>query len=87
MVDYIHHHHFLLLPLLHLRNLEWEPSFYPSFHHMQKHMALRKLAPSPTHFSRHLKSHDFPNHNGQDHCTQMLHVVKNSDGAPISLLW
>jgi hypothetical protein len=45
MVDYLHHHHFLLFPVLHLRNLEWEPSFYPSFHHMQKHMALRKLAP------------------------------------------
>jgi hypothetical protein len=45
MVDYLHHHHFLLLPLLHLKNLEWEPSFYPSFHYMQKHMALRKLAP------------------------------------------
>jgi hypothetical protein len=45
MVDYLYHHHFLLLPLLHLRNLEWEPSFCPFFHHMQKHMALRKLAP------------------------------------------
>jgi hypothetical protein len=45
MADYLHHHHFLILPLLHLRNLEWESSFYPSFHHMQKHMALRKLAP------------------------------------------
>jgi hypothetical protein len=47
MVDYLLHHHFLLLPLLHLRNLEWKPSFYPSFQHMQKHMALRKLAPLP----------------------------------------
>jgi hypothetical protein len=28
MVDYVLHHHFLLLPLLHLRNLEWKPSFY-----------------------------------------------------------
>jgi hypothetical protein len=45
MVDYLHHH-FLLLPLLHLRSLEWEPSSFPcSFHHMQKHMVLKKLAP------------------------------------------
>jgi hypothetical protein len=28
MVDYLHHHHFLLLPLLHLRNLEWELSAF-----------------------------------------------------------
>jgi hypothetical protein len=46
MVDYLLRHHFLLFPLLHLRNLEWEPSsFLCSFHHMQKHMALKKLAP------------------------------------------
>jgi hypothetical protein len=38
MVDYLLHHHFLLPPLLHVRNLEWKPSFYPSFRHMQKHM-------------------------------------------------
>jgi hypothetical protein len=45
MVDYLHHHHhFLLLPLLHLRSLEWEPSSFLSFHHMQKHMVLKKLA-------------------------------------------
>jgi hypothetical protein len=50
MVDYLHYHYFLLLPLIHLKNLEWEPSFYPSFHHMQKHMALRKLAPLPDTF-------------------------------------
>jgi hypothetical protein len=86
MVDYLHHHHFLL-PLLYLRNLEWEPSFYPSFNHMQKHMALRKLAPLIDPFSRHLKCYNFPNHNCRGHCTQVLHVVKNSDDAPISLLW
>jgi hypothetical protein len=46
MVDYLlHRHHFLLPPLLHLRNLEWEPSFSLFFHHMQKHMVLRKLTP------------------------------------------
>jgi hypothetical protein len=46
MVDYLLHHHFLLLPLLHLWNLEWEPSsFLCSSHHMQKHMALKKLTP------------------------------------------
>jgi hypothetical protein len=46
MVDYLHHYHFLLLPLLHLRSLEWEPSSFPcSFQHMQKHMVLKKLAP------------------------------------------
>jgi hypothetical protein len=46
MVDYLHHHHFLLVPLLHLRSLEWEPSsFLFSFHHMQKHMVLKKLSP------------------------------------------
>jgi hypothetical protein len=46
MVDYLHHHHFLLPPLHHLRNLEWEPSsFLYSFHHMQKHMTFKKLAP------------------------------------------
>jgi hypothetical protein len=44
MVDYLHHHHFLL-PLLNLKNLEWEPSFCLSFHHKQKHMVLKKLAP------------------------------------------
>jgi hypothetical protein len=27
MVNYLHHHHFLLFHLLHLRNLECEPSF------------------------------------------------------------
>jgi hypothetical protein len=44
MVDYLHHHHFLL-PLHHL-NLEREhSSFLYSFHHMQKHKALKKLAP------------------------------------------
>jgi hypothetical protein len=47
MVDYLLHDHFILLPLLHLRSLEWEPSFYPSFHHMQKHMALRKFVVEP----------------------------------------
>jgi hypothetical protein len=26
-------------------------------------------------------------HNGRGHCTQVLHVVKNIDDAPISLLW
>jgi hypothetical protein len=26
MVDYLLRHHFILLPLLHLRSLEWEPS-------------------------------------------------------------
>jgi hypothetical protein len=57
MVDYLHHHHFLLLPLLHLRNLEWEPSFCPSFHHMQKHMALRKLAPLVNQFFATSESH------------------------------
>jgi hypothetical protein len=45
MVDYLHHHYFLLIPLLHLRNLEWELSFCLFFHHMQKHMVLKKLAP------------------------------------------
>jgi hypothetical protein len=45
MVDYLHHHHFILLPLLHLRNLEWEPYLFLFFHHMQKHMTLKKLAP------------------------------------------
>jgi hypothetical protein len=45
MVDYPHHHHFFLLPHLHLRNLEWEPSSFLFFHHMQKHMVLKKLAP------------------------------------------
>jgi hypothetical protein len=46
MVDYLRHHHFLLLPLLHLRSLEWEPSSFPCFfHHMQNHMVLKKLAP------------------------------------------
>jgi hypothetical protein len=45
MVDYVHHHHFLL-PFHHLRNLEWGPSYFLySFHHMQKYMALKKLAP------------------------------------------
>jgi hypothetical protein len=84
MVDYLHHHHFILRSLLHLRNLEWEPSFYPSFHHMQKHMAWLL---SPTHFSRHLERRDFLNNNDRGHCTQVLHVVKDSDDAPISLLW
>jgi hypothetical protein len=87
MVDYLLHHHFLLLPLLHLQNLEWKPSFYPSFHHMQKHMPCGNWLLSLTHFSRHLKDRDFPNHNGRGHCTQVLHVVKNSDDAPVSLLW
>jgi hypothetical protein len=46
MVDYLRHHRFLLLPLLHLRSLEWVPSSFPfSFYHMQKHMVLKKLAP------------------------------------------
>jgi hypothetical protein len=52
MVDYLHHHFLLILPLLHLRNLEWEPSFYPSFHHMQKHKALREVGSSPRHIFR-----------------------------------
>jgi hypothetical protein len=34
MVDYLLHHHFLVLPLHHFRNLEQEPSsFLYSFHH------------------------------------------------------
>jgi hypothetical protein len=38
MVDYLHHHHFLLHHLLHLRSLEWEPSYFLfSFDNMQKH--------------------------------------------------
>jgi hypothetical protein len=72
MVDYIHHHHFFLLPLLHFRSLEWEPSSCLSFHH--------------TNFSRLLKSLNFPNYNGRGHLTLVLHVVKNGDEAPISLL-
>jgi hypothetical protein len=88
MVDYLLHHHFLLiLPLLHLRNLEWKPSsFLCSFHHMQMHMALKKLTPLANPFLRHLKCHNFSNHNGQVQLTQVLHVVKNSDDAPIFLL-
>jgi hypothetical protein len=87
MVGYLHHHHFLLCPLLRLRNLEWEPSFYPSFRHMQMHMALRKLAPLVNPFSANLKRCNFTNHNGRGHYTLVLHVVKNGDDAPISLLW
>jgi hypothetical protein len=88
MVDYLHRHHFLLLPLLHLRSLKWEPSsFSCSFHHMQKHMALKKLAPLVDLFSRHLKCCNFSNHNGWGHLTQVLHIVKNSDDTPIFLLW
>jgi hypothetical protein len=46
MVDYLHHHHFLLISLHHLRKLEREPSsFLYSFHHMKTHLALKKLAP------------------------------------------
>ena len=86
MVDYFHHHHFLLLPL-HLRNLKWETSFYPSFHHMQKHMALRKLAPLPDTFFEKSQRPRFSQSQWSGHCTQVLHVVKNSDDTPISLLW
>jgi hypothetical protein len=87
MVDYLHHHHFFLLPLNHLRNLEWESSFCLFFHHMQKHMALKKLAPLVDLFFATSQMPQFPNHNGRGHCTQVLHVVKNSDDAPVSLLW
>jgi hypothetical protein len=86
MVDYLLHHHFLLLPLLHLRNLEWEP-FYPSFHHMQKPMALRKLALLPGTFFATFQRPQFSQSQWSGHCTQVIHVVKNRDDAPVSLLW
>jgi hypothetical protein len=86
MVDYLHHHHFLLLPLLHLRNLDWEPSFCIFFHYMQKHMVLKKLAPLDDPFFVTSQMTQFSDHNGRGHYTQVLHVVKNSDDAPISLL-
>jgi hypothetical protein len=87
MVDYLHHHHFLLLPILHLRNLEWEPSFCPSFNHMQKHMALRKLAPLPDTFFATSQKSRFAQLQWSGHVTQVLHVVKDGDDAPISSLW
>jgi hypothetical protein len=54
MVDYLHHHHFLIFPLLHLRNLEWEPSSFLFFHNMQKHMVLKKWDPLPDTFFRNI---------------------------------
>jgi hypothetical protein len=88
MVDYLLYRHFLLLPILHLRNLEWEPSsFLCSFHHMQKHMALKKLAPLVDLFFLTFQMPQFFRSQWSGHCTQVLHVVKNSDDAPISLLW
>jgi hypothetical protein len=87
MVDYLHHHHFLLLSLLNLRNLEWVSSFYPSFHHMQKHMALRKLALLPDTFFVTSQRPRFSQSQCRGHGTQVLHVVKDGDDAPISLLW
>jgi hypothetical protein len=87
MVDYLHHHHFLLLTLLHLRNLEWEPSFCIFFHYMQKNMVLKKLVPLVNPFFATSQMPQFSQSQWSGHCTQVFHVVKNSDDAPISLLW
>jgi hypothetical protein len=88
MVNYLHHHHFLILPIFHLRSLEWEHSPFPcSFHHMQKHMVLNKLAPVVDLFFATFQMRNLSDHNYRGHCTQVLHVVKNGDDAPISLLW
>src|SRR5688572_19235666 len=66
------------------RYLEWEPSScLSSFHHMQKHMPLKKLAPLVEPFSRHFKCRNLSNNNGRGHGAQVLHVVKNVDDAPI----
>jgi hypothetical protein len=88
MVDYLHDHHFLLLPLHHLRNSEREPSsFIYSFHHMQKHMSLKKLAPLVEPFFVTSQMPLFSQSQWLGHLTHVLHVVKNGDDAPISLLW
>jgi hypothetical protein len=88
MVDYLNHHHFLLLPFHHLRNLEQESSsFLYSFHHMQKHMALKRLTPLVDPFIATSQMPQFSQSQWSGHLTQILHIVKNGDDAPISLLW
>jgi hypothetical protein len=87
MVDYLHHHQCLLLTLLHLRNLEWEPSFCIFFHHMQKHMVLKRLTPLVDPFFPTSQMPQFSQSQWSGHCTQDLHVVKNSDDVPVYLLW
>jgi hypothetical protein len=87
MIDYLHHHHFLLLTLLHLKNLEWEPSFWLFFHHMQKHMVLKKLSPLVDPFFSTSQLTQFSQSQWSGSFDSVLHVVKNGDDAPISLLW
>ena len=52
MVDYLHHHHFLLLPLLHLRNLEWGAFFLPFLSSHAKAYGLEEVGSSPRHIFR-----------------------------------
>jgi hypothetical protein len=64
------------------------PSSFPcSFHHKQNHMVLKKLAPLVNPFFVTSRMLQFSNHIGRGHLTQVLHVVKNGDYAPIFLLW
>ena len=87
MDDYLHHHPFFSSYSSSLEELGVGAFLFPSFHHMQKHMALRKLAPLLDTFFATSQKPRFPNHNGRGHGTQVLHVVKDGDDAPISLLW
>jgi hypothetical protein len=50
-------------------------------------IVLRKLAPLPDIFFATSQKPRFSNHNGRGHGTQVLHVVKDGDDAPISSLW
>jgi hypothetical protein len=54
---------------------------------MQKHMALKKLAPLVDPFSATSQMLHFFNHNCRGHLDQVLEVVEDGDDAPISLLW
>jgi hypothetical protein len=86
---FLHHHFHLLLPRFHSRNFSLEPSScLSSFcaHHMQKHIALKKLAPLLDPFPVTSQMLQYFYHNRRGHLAQVLKIVKDDDDAPVSLL-
>jgi hypothetical protein len=62
--------------------------FFPFLSSHAKAYGLEEVGSSPQNIFRDIsKAAIFSNHNGRVHCTQVLHIVKNNDDAPISLLW